>query len=66
MKITVNGNVMEYNEGLTGASLLEALNIPVATVVAEVNGAIIGRDKFPSSVINDGDLVELVTVVGGG
>ena len=66
MIITVNGTEMEYDTGLTGGSLLTALQIPAATVVAEINGRIVRRENFPTYVLADGDRVELVTVVGGG
>jgi len=66
MQITVNGQAMELSAGQTGAGLLAELKIPPATVVAELNAQIIKREDFLKHVLSDGDVLELVTVVGGG
>ena len=66
MQLTINGQPREYEDGLTGAKLLEQLNVPAATVVVELNAEIIKREQFPEQVLKDGDILEIVTVVGGG
>ncbi|MBN2080581.1 sulfur carrier protein ThiS [bacterium] len=66
MQITINGQQREYADGLTGARLLEQLNVPAATVVVELNAEIIKRELFLAHVLKDGDSLEIVTVVGGG
>ncbi len=66
MKLTVNGQEREYFSPLDGAGLLAALDIPASTVVVELNGEIIQRKNFLTHALNDGDVLELVTLVGGG
>ena len=66
MKVTVNGKEMVFCEPPTGASLLAVLDITPATVVAELNGEIIKREDLLARELDDGDMLELVTVVGGG
>jgi sulfur carrier protein len=48
------------------AELLRHLNIEAATVVAEVDGKIIEREKFSETALSKGQAVELVRFVPGG
>jgi len=66
MQILVNGKQMEFDSPPSGLDLLARLNIVPATVVAELNGEIIKREEFLARMLADGDVLELVTVVGGG
>ncbi len=66
MKLTVNGQERDFNSALDGAGLLSTLDIPASTVVVELNGEIIPRQSFLTQELKDGDVLELVTLVGGG
>ena len=66
MQLTVNGQQQEHPAQLTGSGLLAALEIPASTVVVELNGEIIPRTSFTAHNLQDGDVLELVTLVGGG
>lgn len=66
MQLTVNGVGQDHPEGLRGAQLLERIDWTAATLVAEVNGAIVRRAEFLELELHGGDVIELVTVVGGG
>ncbi len=66
IKVTVNGVARELQDGATGAALLETLAFAPGAVVAELNGAVVKRDVFIALELHDGDVLELVTVVGGG
>ena len=66
MKFTVNGQEREYTSQIDGAGLLTSLSIPPSTVVVELNGEIIQREIFLTRELSDGDVLELVTLVGGG
>jgi thiamine biosynthesis protein ThiS len=48
------------------AELLEKLDIKAATIVAEIDGQIIERDKFFQTRLNNGQQIELIRFVGGG
>lgn len=50
----------------TLAELLRALNIEPASVVAEVDGAILRSEDFARTQIADGQCIELVRFMGGG
>jgi sulfur carrier protein len=66
MMVTVNGTAREVADGASGLRLLEQLQINAATCVAEVNGKILTAAQFSEYPLRDGDLIELVTIVGGG
>lgn len=66
IKLTVNGQSRELSDGATGATLLDDLGIAHGAVVAELNGDVVKRDEFLERELADGDVLELVTLVGGG
>jgi thiamine biosynthesis protein ThiS len=66
IKLTVNGLEHSQPGGITGGGLLAALNIPPGAIVAELNGGVIRREEFLNTTLADGDVIELVTLVGGG
>lgn len=64
--ITVNGERHEVEEGTTLAGLIDARGLAPDQVAAEVNRALVPRATRGDRVLEDGDRVELVTLVGGG
>lgn len=66
MRLRINGQWQEHPDGLAGQELLDRIDWTYATLVAEVNGRIVRKDEFLALSLNDGDELELVTLVGGG
>ena len=66
MKITLNGDPFETAGPLTVSKLLHALDIDPRRVAVEHDLAIVKRSAYDSTVVNDGDQVEVVNFVGGG
>lgn len=66
MRLKVNGQAQEHPDGISGQELLDRIDWTYATLVAEVNGRIVRKDEFLTLALNDGDELELVTLVGGG
>ena len=66
MKIRLNGEPKELPAPLTIQQLLEQLSVDARRVAVEHNLSIIKRDRQASTVINEGDEVEIVNFVGGG
>ena len=66
MKVTINGESKELREGMTVKALLQELNTPVVGVAVELNRAIVPRSLHSSTVLEEGDLLEIVKMVGGG
>ena len=68
MKLKVNAVVSnEYKEGITIQDLLDYKNIEaVPWLVISVNGVFIKRNLFKEHVLNDGDVIEMIYIRGGG
>lgn len=66
MKIILNGKERELPAALTLAALVEQLGMNVNRVAAELNRDIVSRELWPSTVLREGDRLELVHFVGGG
>lgn len=66
MELMVNGQPRDVTEGTTVTQLLEQLKIEPARVVVELNLTILKRAEHPTTVLNEGDRVEVVHFVGGG
>jgi sulfur carrier protein len=66
MQLTVNGKPMDVEAGTTISQLIDRLGLADAICAAEVNKAVVPRSDRDSTVLEDGDSVEIVTLVGGG
>lgn len=66
MKIRLNGDPHEMAGPMSVAELLESLGIDPRRVAVEHNLTIIKRDRYPTTMIGEGDEVEVVNFVGGG
>ena len=66
MKVKINGEERQVDDGLTLTALLESLQIRPGRVVVERNRDIVPRDTYDATLINDGDTLEIVHFVGGG
>ena len=65
IKIVLNGEQKELEEGMNVAKLLQELEISVPCAV-EQNKKVVPKALHPETIINDGDTIEVVTIVGGG
>ena len=66
MQITVNGEKMELDAGLSIAGLLAQLDIPSAKVAVERNLEIVPKSSYESTGLQDNDRIEIVHFIGGG
>ena len=66
MQIWINEEPQEVKDGVTLQGLLNDLGFDAATVVVEMDGAIVARDAFASTTLSEGNRLELVRFVGGG
>lgn len=66
MRATVNGETMELPEGLTVAALLEKLGVLAERVAVERNGLVVKKARHGEERVQPGDVLEIVTFVGGG
>jgi sulfur carrier protein len=66
MRATVNGEILELPDGLSVESLLARLNLSSDRVAVERNGLVVKRARHREVPVEDGDVLEIVTFVGGG
>jgi thiamine biosynthesis protein ThiS len=66
MRITLNGDPYTVAGPLTVSALLAHLQIDSRRVAVELNLIVLKRAAFDSTLVNEGDEVEIVNFVGGG
>ncbi len=64
--VTANGTAYTFPIGSTIATLLTSLNVTAKYVVVQMNGDIISRSDYASTVLQPDCKLEVVTMVGGG
>jgi len=66
MRATVNGEPMELPDGLTVLALLQRLGVRAERVAVERNGVVVRKARHGDEQVQAGDVLEIVTFVGGG
>ena len=66
MRVELNGESEELDEGTTLSTLVERLSLAPERVAVELNRAVVRRADWPATRLADGDRVEVVHFVGGG
>ncbi len=66
MKLYLNGNEHEANEGETLPSLLESLGFADRPVLVEHNGEALHQREYAAATLADGDQLEIIQIVAGG
>lgn len=66
MIVKINGKEMEIPQNLNIRELLEYLNIKTNYVAVELNKEIVKRSQWEQTFLQENDILEIVTFVGGG
>ncbi len=66
MRIQLNGEPYELPAGENVAALLTRLDMAGRRVAVELNQDIVPRSQHDSTLLNEGDQVEVVHAIGGG
>ena len=66
MQVTINGRMQDFPHGTTVAALLEQLGLQPRYVAVERNLQLVPRQEHAACVLEHGDQLEIVTLVGGG
>ena len=66
MRLTVNGEPYACAEGLTVEGLIREKTFTFPLKVVFVNRRLVRKDRFASTVLRDGDVVEVIHLIGGG
>ncbi len=64
--LQVNGRRVELDGPTPLLSYLEKLGVSSRGVAVELNGVIIERSAYENAKLDEGDVVEIVRMVGGG
>lgn len=64
--LVINGQPRQVPEGSTVAQLIAELGLSGKPVAVERNREVVPRAQHPTTVLADGDRLEVVTFVGGG
>lgn len=64
--LTVNGDPVSIEDGVTIRALIEHLGLAAGPVAVERNGEVVPRADHATTALAQGDVVEIVHFVGGG
>ena len=62
----MNGDKLQLRDGATIQELLDQFKIEPVRVAVELNQTIVSKKAYPTTGLKSGDMVEIVTFVGGG
>jgi len=66
VNVTVNGTPKTTSKNASIADLLRDLEMPLILVAVERNGQIVPKGSLETTRVAEGDVFEVVTLVGGG
>ena len=66
MKIMINGKSCDQPADITVAQLVAELELEPTRIAVELNKQLVRRGEFGQTQLADGDVLEIVTLVGGG
>lgn len=66
IRVTVNGKPVSLEAPMTIEQLLVTAQVPPNYLAVEINADVVPRELHGEKLVNDGDEVEVVTLVGGG
>lgn len=64
--LRVNGKAVELPQPTPLLDYVAQLGVDPRGIAVEVNGEILEREAYATYTLNDGDVVEIVRMVGGG
>jgi thiamine biosynthesis protein ThiS len=64
--LQINGRRVELDQPTGLLAYLETLGVSARAVAVEHNGVIVERSRYAEAQLNDGDVLEIVRMVGGG
>jgi thiamine biosynthesis protein ThiS len=64
--LVLNGKDTEVAPGTTIGELVDGITSDRSRIAVERNREIVKRDTFDTTSVEEGDVIEVVTLVGGG
>ncbi|WP_188053256.1 sulfur carrier protein ThiS [Iodobacter fluviatilis] len=66
MQISINGEAREFTAPLSLLDLIDLLELKGKRIAIEQNGEIVPKSQHATSLLSEGDVLEMVVAVGGG
>ena len=66
MTVEINGETKIISDGTSITQLLTKLSINHERVVVECNRVIVNKDNYTTTLLNEGDTLEIIQFVPGG
>jgi len=66
IQVMVNGAPQRFTSPMPVSALIEAMSLKGRKLAVERNGEIVPRSAHASTLVADGDRLEIVVAVGGG
>ena len=66
IQISINGEAREFPAALNVAELVVVLELTGKRIAIEKNGEIVPKSQYAQTMLQDGDVLEMVVAVGGG
>lgn len=66
ISIQLNGDRRQIADQTSLEALLEVFSLPDKRVAIELNGSVVRKNDWPTTLVADGDRLEVVHFVGGG
>jgi sulfur carrier protein len=66
MRLTVNGETRDFPEDLSVSGLVALLQLTEGPVAVERNREVVPRAEHATTLLQSGDVLEIVHLVGGG
>ena len=66
LQVIINGKPKEIRELKNIFELLQDSKINPRAVVVEINNSLIQQEKWPETILNQGDIIEIISFMGGG
>ena len=66
LRVFINGESKEISGTPSLAELIDQLDLPAARIAIELNRDVVRRNDWSSTILQDGDRIEIVHFVGGG
>lgn len=66
MNVIVNGDNKALDVGATVADLIQLLALEGKRIAVELNMEIVPRSEHPTTILSEGDSLEIVHAIGGG
>ncbi len=64
--IKLNNRDFPWKEGMTVESVMQAKSFTYSRIIVKVNGRHVNQEDYSSTVINDGDEVQMIHLLAGG